>query len=206
MFALPPPDLGLEVSAFSQGMSKGLRQTEGAQIFIRPEVTVGPLFVAAFFKNVTSQTADGEAAALIGLRQQAAGFDLSLSVAYKRNTGARTQADPDCIEVTATAGRRFGRLTPRLSLTYSPDDLGGTGESLYAEAGVSFSLFAGASLSANIARRERDGGDDYTAFNAGATYAITRNLSADLRYYDTAQSRLGVIYEPRLVASVRVRF
>jgi hypothetical protein len=206
MFSPPSPDPGIEISAFSQGMSKGLRQTDGVQILIRPEVAIGPLFVATYYKNVSSQTASGEAAALIGLRGRAAGFDLAVSAAYKRNTDSQTQADRDCIEFTASASRRFGRVTPRISLIYSPDDLGGTGASLYAEAGATFRLFAGASASANISRRERDNGDDYTAFNAGASYAITRNLTADLRYYDTARSRLGVIYEPRLVASARVNF
>jgi hypothetical protein len=206
MFSFPSPDPGIEISVLSQGMSKGLRQTDGVQIVVRPEVAVGPLFVAASYKNVTSPTADGEAAALIGLRQRAGGFDLAISAAYKVNLGARRQADRDCIEFTATASRRFGRLTPRINLIYSPDDLGGTRASLYAEAGASVSLFAGASLSANVARRTRDGAPDYTAFNAGATYTITRNVSADLRYYDTAQSRLGAIYAPRLVASARVHF
>ena len=206
MFSLPSPDPAIEISAFSQGMSKGLRQTEGLQILVRPEVAIGPLFVGAFYKNVTSPTADGEAAALIGLRRRAGGFDLAVSAAYKWNTGARAQADRDCLEFTATASRRFGRVTPRVNLIYSPDDLGGTRASLYAEAGASFSLFAGASVSANIARRTRDGGPDYTAFNAGASYAITRNITAELRYYDTAQSRLGAIYAPRLVASARLHF
>jgi hypothetical protein len=206
MFSLPSPDPGIEISAFSQGMSKGLRQTEGVQILVRPEVAIGPVFIGALYKNVTSPTADGEAAILIGLRRRAAGFDLAVSAAYKWNSGARLQADRDCLEFNLSASRRFGRVTPRISLTYSPDDLGGTRASLYAEAGASVALFAGASVSANIARRSRDGGPDYTAFNAGATYAITRNLSADLRYYDTAQSRIGVIYEPRLVASARLHF
>jgi hypothetical protein len=206
MFALPSPDPGIEITAFSQGMSKGLRQTDGVQILVRPEVAVGPLFVGAFYKNITSPTADGEAAVLVGLRHRISGFDLALSAAYKWNTNARAQADRDCLEFTATASRRFGRVTPRIALTWSPDDLGGTRASLYAEAGASLSLFTGASASANIARRARDGGPDYVAFNAGATYAITANLSADLRYYDTAQSRLGTIYEPRLVASARLHF
>jgi hypothetical protein len=206
MFLPPSPDPAIEISAFSQGMSKGLRQTEGVQILVRPEVAVGPLFAGAFYKNVTSPTADGEAAVLAGLRRRVGGFDLAASAAYKWNTGARAQADRDCIEFTVTASRRFGRLTPRINLIYSPDDLGGTRASLYAEAGASFSPFAGASLSANVARRMRDGGPDYVAFNAGASYAITDNITAELRYYDTAQSRIGVIYEPRLVASARVHF
>jgi hypothetical protein len=164
------------------------------------------LFVGAFYMNITSPNADGEAAALIGARRRVGGFDLAVSAAYKWNTNARAQADRDCLEFTVTASRRFGRVTPRISLVYSPDDLGGTRTSFYTEAGASLSLFAGASLSAGISRRERDGGPDYTAFNAGASYAVTGNLIADLRYYDTAQSRLGTIYEPRLVASLRLHF
>lgn len=206
MFDLPPPDPGIEISLASQGMSKGLRQTDGVQIVVRPELAFGPLFVAVSYKNVSSPTADGEAAALIGLRGQAAGFDLSFAAAYKRNTGSRTQPDRDCFEFTGSASRRFGRITPRMHFIYSPDDLGGTGESLYAEAGASVRLFAGASLSANLGRRERVGGSDYTAFNAGAAYAISPNFTADLRYYDTAQSRLGAIYRSRLVAALRVQF
>jgi hypothetical protein len=206
MFSLPSPDPAIEISAFSQGMSKGLRQSEGVQVLVRPELAIGPLFVAGFFKNVTSPTADGEAALMAGLRRHSGAFDLTASIAYTWNTNARAQADRDCIEFNLTASRRFGRVTPRVSLTYSPDDLGGTRASLFAEAGASFSLFAGASIGFNVARRTRDGAPDYVAFNAGASYAITRNFSADVRYYDTAQSSLGTIYAPRLVASAKLHF
>src|SRR4051812_28292214 len=105
MFALPSPDPGIEISAFSQGMSKGLHQTEGVQILVRPEVAVGPLFVGGFYKNVPSPTADGEAAVMAGLRRRIAGLDVAFSAAYKWNTGAGAQADRDCLEFTATASR-----------------------------------------------------------------------------------------------------
>jgi opacity protein-like surface antigen len=206
MDALPSLDPGIEITAFSQGMSKGLRQTDGVQILVRPELAIGSLVLDAYYKNVTSPTADGEAAVRLGLRRRFAGFDLALSAAYKWNTDARLQADRDALEFSAGASRRFGVLTSHLSLVYSPDDLGGTRASLYAEAGIAASLLHGLSLSANAARRARNGAPDYVAFNAGATYTLTRNLSADLRYYDTAQSRLGAIYRPRLVASLKLHF
>lgn len=206
MFTPPSPDPGIEISIASQGVSKGLRQTDGAQFIVRPEIAVGPFFVGAYWKNVTSATADGEAAALIGFRRRVGGFDLSASAAYKRNTGALATVDRDAAEFNLAVSRRFGRVTPRISLTWSPDDLGGTGESLYAEGGATFALFSGATLSANVARRNRDGGPDYTAFNAGASYTFLRVLTADLRYYDTAESGLGTIYEGRVVASLRARF
>src|SRR5436305_562415 len=89
MFSLPSPDPGIEIIAASQGMSKGLRQTDGVQILVRPEVAIGPLFLGAYWKNVTSSTADGEAAVMAGLRRRVRGFDLSFSAAYKWNTDAR---------------------------------------------------------------------------------------------------------------------
>jgi hypothetical protein len=203
---LPPFDPSIEILAASQGMSKGLRQTEGPQLIVRPEVAIGPAFAGAYYKNVTSPTADGEAAAVVGVRGALRGFDLVASVTHKWSVGDDGPGDRDSFEFFASAARRIGRVTPRVSVTWSPDDLGGATESLYAEAGASVSLFAGASVSANISRRERDGAPDYTAFNAGASYAVTRQVTADIRYYDTAQSRLGEIYEPRLVASLRARF
>jgi hypothetical protein len=205
MFSLPPPDPAIEISAFSQGVSKGLRQTEGVQIVVRPEIAIGPLVVLGYYKNVGGP-ADGEGGTGLGLRRRLGGFDLAASALYKWNISGPASADRSALELSAVASRRVGPVTPRLSVTWSPDELGATRTSLYVEGGASIGLFAGASLSANISRRQRDGAPDYTAFNAGATYAITRNLSAELRYYDTAQGRLGAIYRPRLVAALRARF
>ena len=73
MFVLPSPDPAIEISAFSQGVSKGLRQTDGIQIVIRPEVAVGPLVVLGYYKNV-SGPADGEGGGGIGLRRRLGGM------------------------------------------------------------------------------------------------------------------------------------
>ena len=205
MFDLPPPDPGLEILLASQGMSKGLRQTEGPQLLVRPEVGFGPVFVAGYYKNVTSTSADGEAAAVAGLRSGAAGFDLTGSVTHKWAVGDDGPGDRDSFEFFASASRRFGPVTPRLSVTWSPDDLGSAEESLYVEAGATVALPRGLTAGASVSRRERDGGTDYTAFNAGLSYAVTGQLSADLRYYDTDRSGLGEIYEARVVASLRLR-
>lgn len=198
-------DPAVEIVVASQGMSKGLRQTDGPQVLGRAELGMGPILIGSYYKNVDSATADGEAGFSVQLRGRSGGFDLAASVAYKFNTGASRQPDRDAIELVASVGRRFGALQPRLSLTYSPDELGGTRESLYIEGGVSMDVAPGATLSASLARRERAGGPDYTAFNAGASYAVASSLTFDLRYYDTAEGAWGANYRPRLVASLRLR-
>ena len=206
MFELPPPDPAFEISIASQGMSKGLRQTEDAQFLARGEVALGHLFVGLLWKNVDSTMAAGEGHSFIGYRTRLGGFDLVGTAGYHVQTSAIGHYDDDRLEFNVTASRGFGRVTPRVSVTYSPDDFGGTGESLYAEAGASVGLFPRASASANVARRERENGQDYTAFNAGITYSFPRVLSVDVRFYDTAESSFGVIYEPRVVALLRARF
>jgi len=206
MFELPPPDPAFEMSIATQGMSKGLRQTEDPQFLARGEVAFGHVFVGVQWKNIDSDVAAGEGHSFIGYRNRWGGFDVSATAGYHMQTSVTGHPDDDRFEFNVTASHGFGRITPRFSVTYSPNDFGSTGESLYAEAGASVGLFDRASASANIARRERDGGPDYTAFNAGLTYTFPRHLSLDIRYYDTAESSFGVIYEPRVVALLRARF
>jgi uncharacterized protein (TIGR02001 family) len=206
MLDLPPPDPSLEIVIASQGMSKGLRQTEGVQLVVRPEVAFGHAYAGLLAKNVTSPVTDAEGQAFVGYRTHAGGFELNASIGYHHQLGVHGRTDADRFEFTASAARPIGPVTPRLAATYSPDDFGATRQSLYLEGGASVSVFPGASLSANLARRERGGAPDYTAFNAGVSYSFPRNVTLDLRYYDTTRSGLGEIYEPRVVGSVRLRF
>lgn len=206
MFDLPPPDPGIEINIASQGMSKGLRQTDGPQILVRPEVAFGPIYFGAYAKNVSSATADGEAGPVIGVRTSSGGFDLAASATYKLAIEPGAGSDDRALELNAAVSREFGPLTPRVSLTWSPDDLGSTGRSTFVELGASYRLAGGATMSAAVDRRERDGGPDYTAFNAGASYTLAERFTLDLRWYDTDRSGVGEIYRGRLVGSVRARF
>lgn len=206
MFDLPPPDPGIEITVASRGYSKGLAQTEGPQVLVRPEVAFGPLFVGAYAKNVSSPTSDGEAGAAVGVRTRAGGFDLSASATLKFALAPENGLDDEAVEFNAAASRRFGVVTPRLSVIWSPDDLGGTRNTVFAEAGLALRLPADFTASAAYARRERDGGPDYGAFNAGVSHTLAGHLTLDLRWYDTDRSDIGEPYRGRLVGSVRARF
>lgn len=206
MFDLPPPGPGIEINISSQGMSKGLRQTDGPQILVRPEIAFGPVFVGIYAKNVSLPTSDGETGATFGLRTRGGGFELSASATWKLAVAPTGGSDDQALELTAAAARRIGPLTPRVSLTWSPDEIGSMGRSTFAEAGLSYRLAAGATVSAAIDRRERDGAPDYTAFNAGGSYTLAEHFTLDLRWYDTDRSGVGAIYRRRLVGSVRARF
>lgn len=205
-FDLPPADPGIEIVLASRGISKGLAQTEGPQLLVRPEVAFGPVYVSAYGKNVTSETLDGEAGTTLGVRTSAGGFDLGASATYKFNYATEGPGDFEAWEFAASASRRMGPVTARASLVWSPDDLGSTGRSAFAEGQLSYSLGSGRSLVGAVGRREREGGADYTAFNAGVAQTFADHFTAEVRWYDTDRSNLGFPYRGRLVASLRARF
>jgi hypothetical protein len=206
MLDLPPPDPGIEFVLASRGYSKGLAQTDGVQALVRGEVEVGALSVAAQWKNVDSPGANGEAQVQLGAAGEMGGFTLEAAVGYKMLTGLPSSADEDTFEFTGSASRTFGALKPRIALTFSFDDLGRTRESLYAEAGAALRVAPRTTLSFHVGRRERGGGDDYTAFGAAIAHRLGDHVTAELRYHDSAQSARGDPYQARAVAALRVRF
>jgi hypothetical protein len=206
MLDLPPPDPMIEFVLASRGYSKGLAQTGGAQALVRGEVDWGPLFTAAQWKNVNSSGADSESQVQIGVAGEVGGFRLEAAAGYKILTGLPSSADEDAIEFAGSASRAFGPFTPRIALAASFDDLGATRRSLYAEAGAALRIAPHTRISVNVGRRERSGGDDYTAFNAGISQQIGAHVTAELRYNDSAQSARGDAYRASAVASLRVRF
>ncbi len=206
MFDLPPPDPAIEIHLASRGYSKGLAQTDGAQLLLRGRLEMGDFYVQAQWKNVDSSNARGEAGFAVGISREVGGFELGATAGAKFLTSTGAPTDETAFEFSASVSREFGRLEPRLVLTWSPDDLGGTRQTLYVEASATYRLFGNTSLIAQAGRRERSGGDDYTSFGGGISQKIGEHLTAELRWYDTAQSARGDAYEGRAVAALRVRF
>ena len=202
---LPPPVPVIEFNLASTGMSKGIAQTTGPQFLARGELGFGPVFLGAYVKNVDSSTSDAEAAALVGVRTRAAGVDLVASAAWKRAVNPAPGSDRNALEISASASRKIGRITPRVSVVWSPDDLGGTRSTVFAEAGASYRVSSSLSASAAFGRRQRGGGSDYDAWNAGLTWNAVKQLTVDLRYYDT-NGGSAQPFRARAVISARARF
>lgn len=188
-------------------MSKGVAQTDGPQLLVRGELAFTDFYLGAHAKNVTSSTEDGEVAALVGIRKHLAGLDFSASAAWKRAIDAAPGSDANSLEVSGSVARSMGRLTPRLSIVWSPDDLGTTGRTIFAEAGASYVLGKAVVASAAVGRRHRTGGLDYTAWNAGLSWAPYKRFTVDVRYYDTdAMADPDQPYRARIVAAGRLSF
>lgn len=204
MWDLPPPDPGIEIVIASRGISKGIAQTDGVQIVPKAFVQVGEVQAGAQWKNISSPVADGEAAAFVNYAPKLGPYQLSFGAAYKFQTNVQGKTDDDCFEFTASASRKFGEMTWKLSAVYTPDDLGGARRSLFVEGGPSYAIDKTTRLSANLGHRSRANGADYTAFNAGISKTFFDKLTADLRYYDSDRGELGESYGNRVVVSARL--
>lgn len=206
MFDLPPPDPTLEISVASRGISKGVAQTAGPQLVVRPELQLGPVLLGAYAKNVTSPTAEGEAGISGGYRFKLAGFDLSAAVAVKTLLDPSNGVDSTALELIGGLSRTAGPFTGRLNYFFSPDELGSTGQSHYLEGSGTYALGRGVSASAGLGLRRRVASPDYVSYNAGASYKISNQLTADLRWFGNDRSELGAFYKSRLVGALRARF
>lgn len=202
--AAPPVVPAFELSIASQGMSKGILQSEGPQFIIRPSVKAGGFQLSAQWKNISTNSAKGEASIIGGWGGKAGAVDVNASLAYKMLTSASGSGNRRSWEASARFTRKFGRLGASISAVASPDDLGSTRESLYVEGGPSLDLPARFRLSANLGHRWRSRSPDYTSFNVGVSRPVLKMLTADVRLYDTSRGELGRTYERRLVGSLRL--
>ncbi len=206
MFALPPIDAGVELVVSSRGMSKGIRQSDEPQVIPKAYVQIGGVQIGGQWKNVTSSTADGEAAAFFSASRKFGSLSVTVGAAYKFQTAAKGGTDTNSLEFTSAVSQKVGRLSVKVGATYSPDDLGRAKRSLYVEGGPAFDLTKTMKLSAGIGRRSRENGPNYLSMNAGATKTFFRSFAVDFRYYRTSRSELGDVYRQRIVIAGRWSF
>lgn len=201
---LPPPHPAIEISVATRGMSKGTAQTEGPQIVVRPQLSLGGAFLMAYAKNVSSPSAGWETGAGVGARRHMATVDWTVSLTLKKLFGMPSGIDDDAIEVAISGARKFGSLGTQVTVYLSPDELGTSGSSLYGEASATLLVAPGLNALASLGVRKRAGGPNYTTMSAGISQALVPGVRAEVRYYDTTRKQLGEAYKGRLVAAVRV--
>lgn len=208
--AAPAGDWSFAVGAGTDNRSKDASKSDG-DAFVWGEAewesASGLFYAGPSFETVRSSTgSELELKASAGLRPQVAGFDLDLNAAFKYQVDANPGADNESWEFTADVKRSIGPASSRLRLQYSPDSIGSTRAWTWVEARVGWDFTDRLSGTASIGRREQDNSIDYTGWNAGFTYALTRTISADLRYHATDADVPGEQYADALVAGVSFAF
>lgn len=170
------------------------------------ESASGLFYAGPSLETVKSSGSELEVALDAGLRPQFAGFDFDLNAKHKWLVDADAGADADAWEFTADIKRSIGPASGRIRLQYSPDSTGATEAWTWAEARLGWDFSDRLQASAAIGRREQDNSVDYTGYNIGVTYAVTRALEAELRWYGTDAEVPGEQYADSVVAGLSFAF
>ena len=208
--AAPSGDWSFAFGAATDNRSKDASKSDG-DAFVWGEAqwssASGLFYAGPSFETVRSSAgSELELKASAGLRPQVAGFDLDFNAAWKYQVDANPGADNDAWEFTADVKRSIGPASGRLRLQYSPDSIGSTEAWTWVEARVGWDFTDRLQGTASIGRREQDNSIDYTGWNAGLTWALTRNIEADLRYHATDADVSGEQYADALVAGISFAF
>jgi uncharacterized protein (TIGR02001 family) len=203
----PGIDWTVQVGAATDYVSKGISKTNGdPQAWGRVEAGRGDLFAGGFLTNADVNGADAEAQAYVGWRPERFGYEWEFAATYKSFPGANPGLDPDMIELRADVSRSIGPASARLRVEWTPDNFGASEEAWWIESRLGWRFDPKTSASVGLARREQQGGADYTSWNIGLTRKLHDRLSADLRWWDTDGHGFGQNYEGRLVAGLTASF
>ena len=206
----PSGSWSFAVGAASDNRSKGASKSDGeAYVFGEAEwENASGLFYAGSGLQTIKSSSGSELELEIGagLRPEVAGFDLDLNVTHKSQIDAAPTYDDNAWELTADVKRSIGPASGRVRLQYSPDGMGGTEAWTWVEARLGWDFTNRLEGTAAIGRREQDNSLDYTAWNAGFTYALTDNIDAELRYYATDADVPGEQYADSLVVGISLAF
>ncbi len=198
------------VGAATDNRSKGASKSDGdAYVFGEAEWenASGFFYAGSGFQTIKSSSgSDLEVEIGAGLRPQFAGFDLDFNATHKAQIDAAAGYDDDAWELTADVKRSIGPASGRVRFQYSPDGMGGTEAWTWVEARLGWDFTNRLEGTAAVGRREQDNSLDYTAWNAGLTFALTNNLDVDLRYYATDADVPGEQYADSLVAGISLAF
>ena len=198
------------VGAATDNRSKGISKSDGQGMVwgeVQWENASGLVYAGSGLQTIDgSSGSDFELEIGAGLRPEVAGFDLDFNVMRKFQIEAVAGHDGSAWELSADAKRSIGPASGRLRLQYSPDGLGGLEAWTWVEARAGWDFTPRLQGTAAIGRREQDDGIDYTAWNAGFTYALTNTLEGELRYYATDADVPGEQFADSLVAGISLEF
>ncbi|WP_337186995.1 TorF family putative porin [Phenylobacterium sp.] len=185
------PSFSFNLGAATDYVYRGFSQTDqDPQISGGVDVTAGIFYAGAWASNVDFlDSTDAEFDLYAGITPTLGNVSFDFGVIYYGyiDKGA---SDYDFWEFSASASAPFGPVTLGATIAYSPNFFGAADDAIYYEANASMDIpETKFSISAALGRQEQDGGLDYTTWNVGLGYALTDNVSFDVRYHDTNVSK-----------------
>lgn len=197
------------VGVVSDYIFRGFSQTgEDPAIQGGVDLTSGSFYAGAWASNVDfGDSTDAEVDLYAGYRPEVAGYALDFGVVGYLYPGQPEGADYDYVELKAAASRAVGPATLGAAVYHSPDFFGAAeDQATYAEINGAVRPADKWTISGAVGRQWVSSDLDYTTWNLGAAYQLTRNLALDVRYHDTDQHGFGEGYGARAAATLKAAF
>jgi uncharacterized protein (TIGR02001 family) len=206
------PSYAFNLGAASDYVFRGVDQTAGrGQVFAGADASLKDVYAGVFtsnvhFSNLGDPRVDQELDAYGGWRPEVLGYQLDVGLIYYGYLHQARSAHDDFAEASLRVGRSIGPLSGAVSVHYSPEFQGRTGQAWYSEATAAYAITPSVTASAALARQAIARAPDYTTWNLGGTWSFAPRLTLDLRYWDTDRHGLGQPYRAKLVAGVKASF
>lgn len=213
---LSTPALAQTTASVTAGTDYIARGT--SQTYDKPAVMVyaehqfeNGLYIGGFAANVDfDDKTKAEADILAGYRKTVGTVNLDVGAIYITYHG-KQPTNWNMTEFHVAASKSFGKLNATAYVGVSPNYFNYAGKSAWNELAVTYPLSDKLTASAAYGFQYIEKDVDYQTWNAGLSYALTKTLTVDAKYYDTDWKPVGVryldkIYAPRVVLSVRKAF
>lgn len=202
------PSFSFNIGATSDYVFRGFSQTdEDPAVQGGVDASYGMFYAGAWASNVDfGDSTDFEFDLYAGVKPTVGAVTLDLGVIYYGYADQPSGADYDYWEFKAAASVPAGPASLGVAVYYSPEFFGDTGDAWYYEANAAMSIpDTRFSVSGAVGRQEVDLAGDYTTWNAGVGFALTDNISLDLRYWDTNVPDVvsGGLADARVVGGVK---
>jgi len=197
-----------EAGAATDYVSKGISKTRGEpQVYGGVKWTRDAVYASAWASNVDmSAGGDAEIVLTAGVTPKLAETSFNFAAIYKTYPNTLPGLREDMWEWRAEASRAFGPVKLRLRTDYSADNYGSAEEAWWVETQAGWKLDDRTELGAGFGVRDQDGGADYRAWSVGVKRALSDHAALDVRWWDTDRRELGVAYEGRLAADLKITF
>jgi uncharacterized protein (TIGR02001 family) len=187
-----PGDFSANVTLTSDYVFRGISQSneeptvQGGIDWSHPETG---LYLGVWGSGVDFTDASSEFDAYGGISGTVDDLTWDLGAIYYHYPGSDDDLNYDFWELAAAAGYDFGILQTSLSLNYSPDYFGNSGDAYYLAAYVTAPLPYDLTLNGHVAHQWIDdnaafGTDDYTDWSLGLGYTL-EGFDLALTYHDT---------------------
>lgn len=202
--AAASPQYAFDLTPSTDYVFRGVSQNENNPVlFAWSKVSYRSFYATLGAENVDfNNGTHAEYDVSVGWSKMLAGYTVDLGVIRYGYIDAPSRIDTT--ELRAIISHRLGSMTLGGAVFHTSNYFGSSKSATYVEGNLAFPIVRALSGSVAFGRQTVNGGDDYSTWNAGASYALNAHVAVDVRYYDTVAHAATKVAGNHIVASVRI--